>query len=109
MKMPTRYTPADMANMPLPAGRLSAQAFQTQDIELRHYAPRDVDSQQPHDRDELYFVISGRGTFVRDGERVPFAPGDALFAAAGEAHRFEEFSADFAVWVVFYGEVKGVG
>lgn len=109
MKMPTRYTPADMAKTPLPAGRLSVQAFQTNDIELRHYAPRDADPQLFHDRDELYFVISGRGTFVRDGERVPFEPGDALFAAAGEAHRFEDFSEDFAVWVVFYGEVKGVG
>jgi hypothetical protein len=31
------------------------------------------------------------------------APGSFLFVRAGQKHRFEEFSADFAVWVLFYG------
>ena len=29
-----------------------------------------------------------------------------LFAAAGDVHRFVEFSDDFATWVLFYGPVK---
>jgi hypothetical protein len=29
-----------------------------------------------------------------------------LFAAAHATHHFEEFSSDFAVWVVFYGTQK---
>ncbi|MBK6657372.1 MAG: cupin domain-containing protein [Proteobacteria bacterium] len=107
MKPSTRYTPAQIAALPLPAGRLSAQVFETPDIELRHYAPRETDTQTPHDRDELYFVISGRGSFVRNGTAVPFEPGDALFAAAGEQHRFENFTPDFATWVVFYGRKEG--
>jgi len=41
------------------------------------------------------------------GERVPFGPGEALFAAAGVAHRFEGFSDDFATRVVFYGPPGG--
>jgi len=48
------------------------------------------------------FVLSGTGTFSHDNERSPFGAGDALFVAAGEKHRFEEFSEDFAAWVVFW-------
>jgi hypothetical protein len=33
-------------------------------------------------------------------------PGDLLFAAAHVAHGFEDFSEDFAIWIVFYGPVK---
>lgn len=106
MTAPTRYTPAHMAALPLPAGRLSVQAFETAEVELRYYAPRGADPQTPHDRDELYFVIAGSGRFVRAGTAVTFGPGDALFAAAGEDHRFEDFSDDFATWVVFYGTRK---
>lgn len=96
-----------MAALPFPPGRISKQVFETQDLELRHYAPPQPDPQQPHARDELYVVISGHGTFFRAGERVPFAPGDVLFVAAGEEHRFEDCSADTATWVVFYGPSTG--
>jgi mannose-6-phosphate isomerase-like protein (cupin superfamily) len=71
------------------------------------YAPKGVDLQQPHTRDELYIVISGRGWFSCEGRRFEFSPGDALFAAAGEVHRFEDFTDDLLVWVVFYGPVGG--
>ena len=101
--IPTRLTPADIVNAPLSPGRLSRLALETPDIELRHYAPEGVDQQVPHDRDELYFVISGTGIFLRGDERVTFGPGDVLYAAAGEPHRFAEFSAGFSTWVVFYG------
>ena len=74
---------------------------------LELYAPRGEDDQRPHDQDELYFVTSGSGVFVRDGERFPFVAGDALFVAAGVEHRFEEFTDDFETWVVFYGPEGG--
>lgn len=74
---------------------------------LELYAPRGEDDQQPHNQDELYFVTQGSGTFVCDGERVTFETGDALFAAAGVEHRFEDFTDDFAAWVVFYGSEGG--
>ena len=76
-------------------------------LELGHYKPVGVDDQKPHDQDEIYFVQSGRGTFVRDEERIPFEPGDALFVAAGIQHRFVDFSDDFSAWVVFYGPKGG--
>ncbi len=103
MKIPTRVSPAEIAVAPLPPGRLSKLAFDAGEVELRFYAPVAVDKQVPHDRDELYFVVVGSGIFERHGERVPFGPGDVLFAAAGEEHRFVDFSGDLAVWVLFYG------
>ena len=57
----------------------------------------------PHELDEVYVVISGRGVFFHDGKRGAFGPGDLLFVAAGVEHRFEDFTEDLAVWVVFYG------
>ena len=33
--------------------------------------------------------------------------GDLLFAAAGTPHRFEDFTNDFGVWVVYYGPENG--
>jgi mannose-6-phosphate isomerase-like protein (cupin superfamily) len=47
--------------------------------------------------------------FRRGGERVPFQPGDFLFAAAGVPHRFEEFTDGFRTWVIFFGPKGGVG
>lgn len=72
------------------------------------YAPRGVDMQKPHSRDEIYIVAQGKGYFLCGESRQPFAPGDFLFAPAGMVHRFEEFSDEFAVWVIFFGPEGGV-
>ena len=41
--------------------------------------------------------------------RADFGPGDVLFVPAGVTHRFENFTADLTVWVVFYGPEGGEG
>jgi len=74
---------------------------------VEYYAPVDVDEQTPHRQDELYFIASGSGIFYRDGERTDCRKGDVLFVPAGMDHRFENFSTDFATWVVFYGPDGG--
>jgi mannose-6-phosphate isomerase-like protein (cupin superfamily) len=76
-------------------------------LEVGVYRPVKVDDQKPHTRDELYVVISGSGTFVAGDERRSFVPNDVLFAAAGLAHRFENFTDDFTTWVFFYGPPGG--
>lgn len=74
---------------------------------LELYAPRGSDPQKPHTRDELYVVVAGNGMFFCGGTRTAFGSGDALFAPAGAVHRFEDFSDDLAVWVMFYGPEGG--
>ncbi len=76
-------------------------------LEVGLYRPPRPDPQQPHQQDELYFVVSGHGWFVNDGDRSEIGPGDALFVAAGVPHRFEDFSDDLTAWVVFYGPPGG--
>ena len=94
--------------LPGPGGERFVQVFEHGSLTVEVYAPRGRDPQQPHTRDEVYVVARGRGEFVsEDGGRVSFEPNDFLFAAAGVAHRFENFSDDFAVWVLFYGPEGG--
>lgn len=66
-----------------------------------------MDLQSPHTRDEVYVVVTGQGCFFQGGRRERFGPGDLLFAPAGAEHRFEEFSDDLVVWVLFYGPEGG--
>ncbi|TMI83168.1 MAG: cupin domain-containing protein [Bacillati bacterium ANGP1] len=71
------------------------------------YAPRGKDAQTPHTQDELYLVARGSGWFVNGDARHPCGVGDVLFVPAGVVHRFEQFTDNFAVWVVFYGPEGG--
>ncbi|PWL38244.1 cupin domain-containing protein [Flagellimonas aquimarina] len=81
--------------------------FEHGTLAVEIYKPEKVDLQQPHSRDEVYVVVSGTGEFMNDGERTTFAPGDFLFVPAGVEHRFENFTDDFATWVIFYGPEGG--
>lgn len=74
---------------------------------VEYYAPDGVDEQEPHTRDEVYVIVSGTGWFVHNGDRRPFEPGEVLFVPAGDPHRFEDFTEDFATWVLFYGPEGG--
>jgi len=76
-------------------------------LEIEVYAVQGHDPQTPHDRDEVYVIMCGSGYFRNGEERHAFSPGDLLFVPAGVVHRFEEFTADFSTWVMFYGPVGG--
>jgi len=90
-----------------PLGVWDAEALAHGTMSVSLFAPKEADFQTPHDQDELYIVMAGRGRFVAAGESFPFGPGDVLFVPAGEEHRFTEFSPDSAAWVVFYGPRGG--
>jgi len=85
----------------------SAPIYQHGSLLLKLFAPHGTDPQRPHTRDEIYLVARGRGWFVNGGAREQFGPGDVLFVPAGVVHRFEDFSDDLALWVVFYGPEGG--
>jgi len=96
-----------LERLPGPEGKRFATIFEHGSLAVEIYAPRGSDPQNPHTRDEVYFVVSGSGVYVCGETRQPFGPSDLLFAAAGVAHRFENFSEDLAVWVIFYGPEGG--
>lgn len=96
-----------LKRLPGPQGERSVAVFEHGTLLVKLYAPRGADPQTPHTRDEVYIVAEGSGDFVHQGRRQRFGPGDFLFAAAGEQHRFEDFTDDLAVWVMFYGPEGG--
>lgn len=76
--------------------------FNARGIEVEMYRPQGEDRQTPHERDELYVVARGRGEFLHGDHRQTVETGQVLFVPAGEAHRFVNFSEDFATWVIFF-------
>jgi mannose-6-phosphate isomerase-like protein (cupin superfamily) len=46
------------------------------------------DRQQPHEWDEVYVVLEGRGTLQVEGEDIQLEEGGAAFVKAGAEHRF---------------------
>src|SRR5687767_8042848 len=93
----------------LPAAGLPrfAKVMEHGSLVVEIYAPRGRDPQQAHTRDEAYVVVTGSGHFVNGDARHGFGPGDFLFVPAGVAHRFENFTEDVVVWVIFYGPEGG--
>ncbi len=93
--------------LPTPEGERFVELYHHGSLDVELYAPRGTDPQQPHTRDEIYVVAKGTGTFWDGESRATFEPGDLLFVAASRPHRFEDFSDDLAVWVMFYGPEGG--
>lgn len=89
------------------SGQSSVTLFQHGDANVLLFVPIDQDTQQSHQRDELYVIQAGHGIFKRGGETVRFDAGDVLFVPAGVPHRFASFSAEFKAWVVFFGPQGG--
>lgn len=107
MKSIRLHPDALSGRIPGPSGERSTLVFEHGTLTVKLYAPRGTDPQKPHTRDEVYVVVSGRGTFVHGDSRDPFEPNDFLFAAAGETHRFEDFTGDLLLWVLYYGPEGG--
>ena len=99
--------PRAQARIPGPAGEHSVSVLQRGTLDVKLSLPTPPNQPTPHAQDEVYVVIRGRDILLHDGERDPFESGDLLFVAAGTEHRFEDFSEDLAVWVVFYGPRGG--
>ena len=92
---------------PPPPGNLAVPIFSHGSLVVELYTPVGHDPQKPHTRDEVYFVARGRGLFFDGEKRIAVESCSFLFVPAGQVHRFEDFSTDFVVWVVFYGPEGG--
>ena len=68
--------------------------------------PGEEDRQQPHNEDEIYYVVGGAARMKVVGENQPeqdraIAPGDIIFVKAHEEHRFHNVTQELVVLVVF--------
>src|SRR6266511_2583553 len=95
------------SGIPGPAGEHSVSVLQRGTLNVKLSLPVRPNRQTPHEQDEIYIIVRGRGVLVHDGRRDACEAGDLLFVAAGTEHHFEDFSDDLAVWVVFYGPMGG--
>ncbi|NOL42001.1 cupin domain-containing protein [Kribbella sandramycini] len=66
-----------------------------------------VDDQAPHHEEEIYVVTAGRATIVTPGGAELIEPGDVLFVAAEEEHRFVDITEDLALLVFFAPPYSG--
>jgi mannose-6-phosphate isomerase-like protein (cupin superfamily) len=63
------------------------------------------DRQQPHEDDEVYVVLEGRGTLEVAGDPVELVEGQAAFVPAQVEHRFVGYE-NLSVLVIFHKEEK---
>ena len=64
------------------------------------------DTQEPHTEDEIYYVVAGRAQFTAGDQNVPVSPGDILFVAANEHHRFHDIQENLEL-LVFFAPAEG--
>jgi mannose-6-phosphate isomerase-like protein (cupin superfamily) len=58
------------------------------------------DRQQPHEDDEVYVVLEGRGTLDVEGTKTELREGNAIFVPAGAEHSFSGYE-QLSVLVIF--------
>jgi mannose-6-phosphate isomerase-like protein (cupin superfamily) len=76
----------------------------TMSLGLYVLAAGSADTQSPHEEDEIYYVVSGRGAIDVAGERRPVQPGSIVFVAKAVEHRFIDIEEDLSLLVFFAPE-----
>src|SRR5215475_9127469 len=96
------------SEIPGRSGERTTQVLKRGTLDIVLSVPLPPNRQTPHAQDEIYVIVRGRGVLVHDsGKREPFSAGDILFVSAGVEHHYEDFSADLALWRIFYGAHGG--
>ena len=60
-----------------------------------------TDPQSPHCEDEIYVVLSGRGSVQIGEDRAEVSAGSVVYVPRGLTHRFSDITDDLEVLVVF--------
>ena len=60
-----------------------------------------VDRQEPHTEDEIYYVISGRGSILVGTENRAVQAGSLIYVQANIEHRFHSITEDLRLLVLF--------
>ena len=60
-----------------------------------------MDTQRPHDEDEVYFILAGRAQLDVDGEIRPVQTGSVVYVEKHVPHRFLEITEELRILVFF--------
>ena len=63
--------------------------------------PGEADPQNPHNEDELYYVVRGRGRIKMGAEEHEIGAGSVIFVEAKKEHRFFDITEELTVLVFF--------
>jgi mannose-6-phosphate isomerase-like protein (cupin superfamily) len=55
-----------------------------------------------HHKDEIYYVVAGRGRYVLDGKQYDVAPGHAMLTRTGSTHAIEQVGTKDLVLMIAY-------
>ena len=67
------------------------------------------DPQQPHDDDEVYYVVKGRGVIQVEGDDMPLQEGSVAYVAADAKHHFHSIAEDLTLLVFFEASGSSAG
>ncbi len=59
------------------------------------------DGQSPHDDEEVYYIIKGKGVLRVDGDDQLVKPGSIVYVQAGIEHQFHSIDEDLTMLVFF--------
>jgi lysophospholipase L1-like esterase/mannose-6-phosphate isomerase-like protein (cupin superfamily) len=57
-----------------------------------------------HHKDEIYYVLSGSGRYVLDGQQREVGPGDAMLTRPGSSHAIHQTGEEDLVLLIMYGK-----
>jgi mannose-6-phosphate isomerase-like protein (cupin superfamily) len=71
------------------------------ELGLYELAAGSEDHQKPHDEDEVYVVLAGRGRFRVGEDDLVVEPGSILYVEKHIEHRFHSIEEDLSIFVAF--------
>lgn len=85
------------------AGELYHEFLRVPDLSVGIYIlpAGGADPQQPHTEDEVYYIVSGSGQIVVEGENRPVRAGSLVYVKAGDDHRFHTIIEELRIIVFF--------
>ena len=99
---------ADLAARRETSGGPYLEFFRVPDLSVGLYvlAPGQLDLQQPHTEDEVYYVVAGAGRITVGDEVRDVRAGSIVFVAATVPHRFHDITDELTI-LVFFGPAEG--
>lgn len=94
---------ADIDHQHAVSGKGYLEFFSVPDLSLGLYVLEvgAVDTQTPHDEDEVYYILSGRATIHVGGEDRQVQPGSIVFVAKHVEHRLHSITEQLRTLVFF--------
>ena len=68
---------------------------------IYHLSKGSEDPQQPHDEDEVYYVLAGKGQFTSETGVQTLESGSVIYVAREVEHRFQNIEQDLTLLVFF--------